>query len=49
MEKVFFFDFLFHFRNLHQILNVLKKRMIVIANVCQKLQTVKMLVRKLFK
>ena len=40
---------LFHFWNLHQILNILKKRMIVIANVFPKLQTVEILVRPLSK
>ena len=44
-----FSNFLFHFWNLHQILNILKKRMIVIANVFPKLQTVEILVRPLFK
>ena len=32
---------MFHFWNLHQILNILKKKIIVIANVFQKLQTVR--------
>ena len=40
-----FLNLLLHFRNLHQILNVSKKRMIVIANVFPKLQKVKILVR----
>ena len=40
---------LFHFWNLHQILNILKKKMIVIATLFRKLQTVKDLVRPLFK
>ena len=35
--------------NLHQILSILKTRMIVIANVFQKLQTVEILVRALSK
>ena len=35
--------------NLHQILNILKKKMIVIATLFRKLQTVKDLVRPLFK
>ena len=39
-EKLFL-NFLFHFWNLHQILNILKKKMMVIANVFSKLQTVK--------
>ena len=41
--------FLFNFWNLHQILNVLKKRIIVIANVFLELQAVKILVRLLSK
>ena len=41
--------FLFHFWILHQILNVLKTKMIVIANVFPKLQTVKNLVGTLSK
>ena len=36
-EKIFL-TFYFHFWNLHEILNVLKKKMIVIANVFSKLQ-----------
>ena len=47
-EKLFL-NFLFRFWNLHQILNVLKKRTIVIANVFPKLMTVKNLVRPLSK
>ena len=47
-EKLFL-NFLFHFWNLHQILNILKKEMIVIANVFPKLQTVKNLFRPLCK
>ena len=39
--------FLFHFWMLHQILNILKEKMIVIANVFPKLQTLKIFVRKL--
>ena len=42
-----FLNFLLHFWNLNQILNILEKRMIVIANVFPKLQTVEMLVRAL--
>ena len=41
--------FLFHFWMLHQILNILKEKMIVIANVFPKLQTVKIFVRKFSK
>ena len=47
-EKLFV-NFLFHFWNLHQILNILKKLMIVIANVFPKLHTVKIFVRPLCK
>ena len=39
--------FLFHFWNLHQILNILKKRMIAIPTCFRKLQNVKDLVRPL--
>ena len=42
-------NFLFHFWNLHQILNILKKRMIVIANQFPKIRTVKILLRPLSK
>ena len=44
-----FFSFLFNFWNLHQILNILGKKMMVIANVFPKLQNVKNLVRPLSK
>ena len=47
-EKLFP-NFLFHFWNLHQIWNVLKEKMMVLANVFPKLQTVKNLARTLFK
>ena len=40
-NKKNFLNFLFHFWNLHQILNILKKKMMVIANVFAKLRTVK--------
>ena len=40
-------NFLFHFWNIHQMLNILKKGMIVIANVFPKLQIVKILFRPL--
>ena len=40
-NKKNFLNFLFHFWNLHQILNILKKKMMVIANVFPKLRTVK--------
>ena len=36
-----FFILLFHFLNLHQILNILRKKVIVIATLFRKLQTVK--------
>ena len=45
-EKLFL-KFLFHFWNLHQILNSLKKKMIVIANIFPKLQTLKIFLKKL--
>ena len=45
----FFLNFLFRFWNLHQILNILKKKIIVMANVFRKLQTVKIFVRRLCK
>ena len=44
-----FLNFLFNFWNLHQILNILKKRMIVTAKVFPKLKTVKIFVRTLSK
>ena len=47
-EKIFL-KFLFHLSTLHQILNILKKKMVPIANVFPKLQTVKILVRALSK
>ena len=47
-EKAFL-DFLFHFFNLHEILNLKNLKMIVIANVFPKLYTVKILVRPLSK
>ena len=39
-NKKHFLGFLFHWRNLHQILNIFKKKNIVIANVFPKLSTV---------
>ena len=42
-----FLNFLFYLWNLHQILNILKKNMMVIANVLPKSQTVDILVRQL--
>ena len=47
-EKLFL-DFLLHFWNLRHILNILKEKVIVIANVFPKLQNVKIFVRKLTK
>ena len=44
-----FLIFLFYFWNLYRVLNILKKMMIVIANVFPKLQTVKILVRPISK
>ena len=44
-----FFNFLFHFWNLHPVLNILKKKMIVTAFAFPKLQTVKHLLRPLSK
>ena len=48
-NKKVFLNIMFHFWNLHQILNILKKKMIVIANEFPKLQTLKILVRPLSK
>ena len=42
-------NFLFHFCNLHKILNILKEKMIVIANVFPKLDIAKKFVRTLSK
>ena len=47
-ENLFIY-FLFHFCNLHQISNILKKKRMLIANVFPKLQTVKNVVRPLCK
>ena len=44
-----FLNFLFHFCNLHKILNILKEKMIVIANVFPKLEIVKKFARTLSK
>ena len=44
-----FLNVLFHFWHLHQILNILEKKMMVIATLFRKLQTVKDLVRPLSK
>ena len=48
-NKKLFLDFLFHFWNLHQIFDILKKKVIVIANLFPKLQTKKNLARPLSK
>ena len=47
-EKLFL-NLLFHFRNLNQILNILKKKIIVIATAFPKLRNVKNLVRAISK
>ena len=44
-----FSKFLFHFWILHEILNILNDKMIIIANVFPKLQTVKIFLRPLSK
>ena len=48
-KRKIFSEFFFPFWNLKQIVNILKKRMIVIANVFPKLKTVKILLRLLSK
>ena len=48
-NEKYFLNLLFRFWDLHQILNILKKRKIVIANVFPKLGTVKILLRQLSK
>ena len=47
LKPAVFLIFFSHFWNLHQISNILKKKMIVIANVFPKLQTLKIFDRKL--
>ena len=47
--KKHFLNFLFYLWNRNQILNILKKKMFVIANVLAKLETVKKLFRTLSK
>ena len=47
-EKLFL-NFLFHFWNLHHLLNILNEKMIVVANVFSNLQSVENLVRTLSK
>ena len=48
-KKKLFLHFLLHFWILYQILNILKEKMIVIANVFLKLQTVKFFLENLLK
>ena len=48
-KPTIFSDFFLHFWNLHQILQILKEKMIVRAALFRKLQTVTALVRPLFK
>ena len=48
-NRKLFLYFSFHFWNLHQILNILQKRMIVVANIFPKLETVKILVGPISK
>ena len=48
-NETLFRDFLFHFLNLHPILSLLKKRMMVLPNMFPKLQTVKNFVTPLCK
>ena len=49
LKQKTFSDFFCYFRNENQILNILKKKMIVIATLLRKLQAVKDLVRLLSK
>ena len=46
-NKNLFSKFLFHFWNFHQILNILKKKMIVITNIFPQLKTVKDVLRQI--
>ena len=48
-KKKLFLEFFLHFWNVHQILSILKERMLVIANIFPKIQTVKMFIRPLSK
>ena len=48
-NRKFFLNFYFHLWNLHQILKILKKKMMVIANVFPKLRTVENFVTLLSK
>ena len=49
LKRKLFLIFLFHFWNLHQMFNILKKNIILIATLFRRLQTVKNLVRPLSK
>ena len=48
-NQKYLINFLFHFWNLHQISNISKKKMMVIANIFPKSQTMKNFVRRLCK
>ena len=48
-KRKIYFNFLLYFWNIHQISNILKENMIVIANVFPTFQTVKILLRPLSK
>ena len=48
-ERKTFYIFLVYFWTLYQILNILKKKMIVIANLFRKFQTVKDSIRPVSK
>ena len=48
-NQKYFMILLFHFWNLHHIFNIFREKMIVIANLLRKLQTVQDLVRALSK
>ena len=49
LKPITFSVFSIHFWNLHQVLNILKKKMTLIATLLRKLPTVKDLVRRLYK
>ena len=49
LKPTIFFDFLFHFWNLHQILNILEKKLIVIPTLFRKIHNVKNVVKPLSK
>ena len=48
-KQKLFLNFLLHLWNLYGVLNILKEKMVVIANVFPKLETVKNLARTLSK